>query len=68
MSSKAYVDLVVPEIVGAWSARSLIRDASAELNQQAAGDQIVEAFPMFSAIGNPVNTLYSVRVYGCRSV
>lgn len=53
-SSKAYVDRVVPEIVSAWSAESLKREASVELSQQAAGDQIDAAFRKFSALGNLV--------------
>lgn len=54
VSSKAYVDRVVPEIVSAWSAENLRREASAELSQQAAGDQIGAAFRKFSALGNLV--------------
>lgn len=53
-SSKTYVDRVLPEIVGAWSAESLRREASAELNQQAAADQIGAAFRKFSALGKLV--------------
>ena len=53
-SSKAYVDRVVPEIVAAWSAGSLKREASAELRQRAAGDEIDAAFRKFAALGDLV--------------
>jgi hypothetical protein len=53
-SSQVYVDRVVPEIVSTWSAESLKREASTELSQQAAADQIDVAFRKFTALGHLV--------------
>ena len=54
VSSKAYVDRVVPTIVGTWSAANLKREASVELRQHASDDQIAAAFQKFSTLGRIV--------------
>lgn len=53
-SSKAYVDRVLPEIIGAWSAHTLEQEAATKLKLEVPNEQIGSTFRRFSVLGRLV--------------